>query len=272
MEQKLQKVNTTVSETQLKKQNDLTQKIAHNLTPVERTIIEASIYPRIAELRLEQLKNPIYEAIGGAAMIKGIGKLTGAETLEIGDYVAKALKDSFSTYRIQEVCKAIELGARGELYKDNDMNVLSPENIFKWIHRFNEKHRIEANHKQKLHEEKMAKIEEETHRQEKIKEFEGKILTAYEGFPNSLLNLNYGVRSSYYRQLDKKGLTDISIEKKNELFKEAKTIKDLDFKTSSELFIPIQIEFTPKQIAEALALSYVFEVWKFEEFKLNDKL
>lgn len=214
----------------------------------------------IKELKVEQIKNPLVDAIAGAYFIKGMGKPTGSDLKDIVDYVSKTLKESFTTYRIPEVCQSIELGARGELFKENDLNTISPENIFKWIHRFNETIKREAIHKQKQYEEKLAKESEETYRQAKINTFESLIKGKYIGFPDSLKNDNYGTMASYYRYLDKNGFINISIDKKKQFLAEAEKIKEED-----------KNAYTTKEIAQANALKFIFDLWQFEDYELNFK-
>ena len=172
----------------------------------------------VKDLKAEQITQPIRTAIASAAMIKGTGKMTGQDLKEIGDYVSKSLKESFTTYRINEICKAIELGARGELEQEGDMNAISPEIIFKWIHRFNDKIRREAIHKQKHHEAKLEKLAEESAKDKKQKEFEADIQKIYNAFPKGFKTRNKGSLAACYRHMDNKGLCNLSNKTKNEIY------------------------------------------------------
>lgn len=244
-------------------------RISPTLTPREKSVIEASIFPRIKELKQDQLRIPLVEAIAQALFIKQNKDVGPDDQKEMADYVAKTLKDCFTTYRVPEVLQAIEMGARGELFSEQDMNVVSPENIFKWIQRFNEKIRREAIHKQKIHDDKLALIKEETDHQAKIRDFESVIKGHFLGFPESLKNENYGSLAAYYRHLDKKGLVKLSLEVKKKIFAEAENIKETDKTLAEQLHEGIKIEYTSKEIAEAMALKEVFQEWKDFEFELN---
>jgi hypothetical protein len=180
----------------------------------------------VKDLKAEQVTQPIRTAIASAAMIKGTGKMTGQDLKEIGDYIAKSLKESFTTYRINEVCKAIELGARGDLEHEGDMNVISPEIIFKWIHRFNDKYRREAIHKQKAHEAKLEKLAEENAKEAREKEFEADIQKLYNAFPKGFKTRNKGSLAACYRHMDNKGLCNLTNKEKNDIYEGIQRIRE----------------------------------------------
>jgi len=242
------------------------------LTPRERVVIEVSVLPRIKDLKAVQLDIPIREAITNAYFIKGITNVTSTDITKILVYVVKTLIGSFSTYRVPEICQAIELGARGELFSDNDMNTVSPENIFKWIHRYNDKIKREAIDKQRHYEDKLEKEKEESQHLARIKLFEDEILAQYDKLPEVLENVNYGLLASYYRHLDKKGLIKLTLERKKEIFATAEKMKEEDTKEAAETFTGIKIEYTAKEIAEANALKVVFKEWKEIEIDLAEEL
>lgn len=218
------------------------------------------------------MREPLVDAITAALFIKQNKDIGPGDIQEMADYTAKTLKESFTTYRIAEICQAIEIGARGELYKENDMNVVSPENIFKWIHRYNELIRRVAVAKQKVHDEKMEKQKELLQREERIKEFEVDILELYNSFSKETTNENYGVWAAIYRHLDKKEIITLSIQKKKDIFKEAEELKLKDIELAAEMGITPLLEVTTKEIAEAMALKEVFKQWKEIEFNLGEWL
>lgn len=105
---------------------------------------------------------PITLAIGQAVFIKGLKKDVSDSDIEsIAKYVRQYITIHKPMYRIGEIVQAIELGSLGDLSEPNDQNGLSPEIIVKWIHRFHEKFRKEALHKQRMHEEKLKAVEDE---------------------------------------------------------------------------------------------------------------
>lgn len=221
----------------------------------------------IKDLKQDQLRIPLVEAIAQALFIKQNNDVGPDAQKEMADYVAKVLKESFTTYRIAEVCQAIELGARGELYSEQDMNVVSPENIFKWIHRYNEKIRREAIEKQKRHEEKLSKELEEMQRQEKLKTFEDIIIGKYQGFPETFKNESKGALAAMYRHLDKKGLILLSVEVKKNIFNQVLKIKD----RTKWMRKPL-LELTAKELSEYRALKIVFKDWKEMQINLREEL
>jgi len=208
----------------------------------------------VKDLKAEQIIQPIRTAIASAAMIKGTGKMTGQDLKEIGDYVSKSLKESFTTYRVNEICKAIELGARGELEHEGDMNVISPEIIFKWINRFNDKIRREAIHKQKHHEAKLEKLAEESAKDKKQKEFEADIQKLYNAFPNGFKTRNKGSLAACYRHMDNKGLCNLTNKQKNEIHEGILKIRNRVRFWSKPLMV-----LKDKELSQYRALYLVFQ-------------
>lgn len=237
------------------------------LTAREKLVIEASVYPMIKDLNVDQFRKPLVDAIAQMLFIKQNNDVGPDAQKEMADYVAKVLKESFTTYRITEILHAIELWARGELFRDGDMNVPSPENIFKAIHRYNEIVRRPAIEKQKKHEEKLAKEAEEMQRQDKLKTFEDVIVGKYHGFPDTFKNESKGALAAMYRHLDKKGLILLSVETKKNIFNQILKIKDRVKWMRKPL-----IELTAKELAEYRALKVVFKDWKDMQINLREEL
>lgn len=246
-----------------------------SLTPAERAAQLVQNEPMIMHMKKleaeKQVQVTVIKIVANILAIKALKDISEKDEDFIIDYVSKTLLESFTTYRLSEIQQACEMWARGELFSDKDLNLLSAENIFKAIHRYGEKVKRESNHKQRQYFEKLAKETEELERTDKINEFERLISEKYLNFPESLKNDNYGTLASYYRHLDKKNIVDISLEKKKEIFKEAEAVKEADKNLAEQLFQGIKIEYTAREIAEANALKYAFEIWKFEDYELNFK-
>lgn len=243
--------------------------LAPNLTIREKALIEVRNEPMIKDLSKQDVEKAVIKAIGYILSIKGlndISKVTLDFTIE---FVSKTLKETFTTYRLSEIQQACEMWAIGELFSDKDLNQLSAENIFKAIHRFNERVKKEANSKQKIHEESLEKVIIDADREKKIQEYEQQILKDYEYFKENF-ELDYlplGVKASYYRYLDKKKIFELSLETKQEIYGYAKrnlevvnTSIDLRFYNATE-----RVENKNKKEAqiveesEGIALDYLFE-------------
>jgi hypothetical protein len=240
---------------------------ALSLTPAERSVVTGLSKPMIKDLKTNEVEVCVVQAMATVLAIKGLKDVSETEQDFIIDYVTKTLKESFSTYRTAEIQQACELWAKGELFSDKDLNQLSAENIFKAIHRFNEKIRREAIHKQKQHEEKAAKEADLKLVEERKAKFEADILELYKSFPKGFKMQNKGSMAAVYRHLDSKGLIKISNSRKWEIHKNVLKIKDRT-KWMKKGFL----EITAKELSEYRALYEVFAEWKDFEYDLESKL
>lgn len=219
---------------------------------------------------------PITVAITQAVFIKGLKKDVSSKDIKaIAQYVRQYITLHKPLYRIGEIVQAIELGSLGELSELNDLNGLSPELIVKWIHRFHEKFRKEAIHKQHVHEEKLKELKTEQKRIDGEKMIDSAIEELYElylkGFdvyevvrektpaPTSLL-------ACWYRHLDSRGLVKISKDDKIIIFgiAEEKIEKAIPSKEEAKEFqIYNQTKKTQiKELAQSMALIEVFLLFK----------
>ncbi len=267
------------------------------LTVVEKQSLMAFEMPKIKDLAKTDMVDMISDAISRAYINinQSADKDNPKNDLLIKRQMASSLindlKDSFGTFSVEEVCLAIDMGSKGKLNNLTEIiqPVMSLTNILAWIWLYRDKIRREAQHKQKEYEEKEAKKQEQIDHLAKMLDFETVIIGRYNGFPDSLLNDNYGVKASYYRHLDKLKLFDLPIEKKKELFDKAVKIKEAnesEMKAEYEALFQmgkqereergktriLRIEFTEKEIAESLALDYLFDFWQFEGYNLKEAL
>lgn len=244
------------------------EKFAANLLPLEKNALTAYYQLKIKEVTKLSMVQPLSEAITKAFIV--MGSTPKDDFQLIVEEVLNELKTSFSTFTIQEVCIAIDLGSKGKL--GDEFVHVHIKAILKWIWLYNEKIRREAIHKQKEYEEKTEKQLQEFEHKEKIRMFEATIIGRYNGFPESLINDNYGEMAAYYRHLTKRVQVNVPLEKKNELFAAAEKIKEEDRLLAEQNFRSIKIEYTSKQIAEANALKYLFASWQFEKYDLGADL
>lgn len=177
-------------------------------------VIECSIFPTIKELNADQMVKPIKQAIVNAFAFRGIGNVAEDQITSIRREICKDLSSYFRTYRLNEILLAIELGAKGQLEQEGDMNTVSVELILKWINRFNEKIRKEANHKQFQHEKKLDQIKTEEERLAGVMWAENEVVRVYEGFCDGsidLIGISDELKESYFRVMESKGLINESI-------------------------------------------------------------
>jgi hypothetical protein len=240
---------------------------ALSLTPAEKAVVTGLSKPMIKDLKANEVEVCVVQAMATVLAIKGLKDVSETEQDFIIDYVSKTLKESFSTYRAAEIQQACELWAKGELFSDKDLNQLSAENIFKAIHRFNEKIRREAIHKQTQHEEKMAKEADLKAVEEKKREFEANILELYKSFPIGFKTQNKGVIAAMYRHLDSKKLIMLSNSRKYEILQWVRRVRERVKWVSRPLIV-----LDEKELSQYRALYEVFTDWKEFDYDLESEL
>lgn len=248
-----------------------------NILPIETEAIQLYFKPKIKDLTKKDMVRPIVSAIAIGRQIKGHSASQNDDEL-CADIVITELKSTFTTYSIQEVCKAIELGAKGLLGTENTVHV-SAENIFKWIIAYNAKIRQEAIHKMKQHNEKQEKEAEEALKAQKLEAFEDNIINAYRDFyDNDNYNLCEGIAACYYRYLkDIKRLT-LSAEVRKGIYSTVEKEYDQNYKKpdTQERIVNKIKGHDPEVIrkneienkCQAIALKLQFDEWKTKKVKL----
>lgn len=247
------------------------------LLPIEVSALEAYSMSKIKELKKIDMVDPVTRAIGKARIIKG---QTGNEKDDtvMADIVISELKLSFSTFSIQEICIAIEMGAMGKL--NIDAVHVSPENIFKWIWKYRDQVRQEAIHKQRRFEEKQQKEQAEAKRLKGISDFEASIIEKYNNFDHSEeVDNEVVVNAAMYRHIVSKLGEQIDLQEKKEIFeragqilkqlKEEKSIADKLKEKIEVRYYQSITESNQKTLAEAIALREVFIKWKLEDKQLK---
>lgn len=229
----------------------------------------------IKELKVDQLKSPLITAITTACGIRRVGKIEGAEIKQMADMLSKILKESFSTYTMPEVCKAIELGAYGELEEEGDPYTVSTELCYKWSMRYHDRFTKEAKFKQSQFEVKEAKEQEIKDQEQNREKWEATIVKIYNDFPIGFKNKNKGSLAWIYRYLDKKGLIKLTEPIKwgiyNQIIRIKERAKNLN-KLPEGLSLPDNFAITPIHLAEYRALMQVFADWKEMEIDLQEEL
>jgi hypothetical protein len=223
-----------------------------------------TVYPMIKDLKTNQLKAPLITAITTACGIRRVGKIEGSEIKQMADMLSKTLKESFTTYRMPEVCKAIELGAMGELEEEGDPYTVSVELCYKWAIRYHTKIMVEAKDKQSKFEEKLNKEESENQRIEKINNLHSEIIQAYSQYCESfgeMPDLSEGIKATYTRCLY--NAVELTAEQEQEIFDKAKKLMPVENEKKrnpfeDKIFLQKKKTAQLQDIAESIALEYLF--------------
>lgn len=165
-------------------------------------------------MKAEQINGPLSIAITNAFAIRGIGNVTSDQISDIRKFITKEIQEYFGTFRLNEFILAIEFGAKGQFERDGDLNTVSVELILKWWSRFNDTIRRPANHKQILHEKKIAEIKTEEEKLAGIMWAENQTCLVYEGFCNGsidLIGIADELKESYFRCMESKGLINSNV-------------------------------------------------------------
>lgn len=242
-----------------------TDVFATDVSPIQKDALAAHYNPKIKELAKRDFAKEIIQAITKAYVVTGSRV---PDTFEmICDEVISELKSLFTTYTVEEVCMAIDMGSKGKLSDKEEVIYVSVTNILRWIHRFNDLVRKEAIYKQRQFEEKQEKIEDQKQSDVKVKDFEKAIIRYYESFPIGFKAQSKGYLAAMYRHLDKKGLIMLTVDRKKAIFNAVIKIKD----RTKWMRKPL-LELTAKELSEYRALYIVFVEWKELGFNLKEEI
>ena len=242
-----------------------------DLSPIEKQAIEKLSNPKIKDTLKKNMVDQLTDAVSRSYV--NIGQFKQSEDKKlletIVDQLIIELKNCFTTYTIEEVSFAIDLGSKGHL--NNLQEVIQPivsvMNILKWIHLYNDKFRREAIHKQGKSIEKQEKKAEELAKSQREQQYIDKIINDFENFPQSFIDRSKGELAAHYRQLDKMGLIKMTEPAKWEVYNQILKIKDRTKWMKKGL-----LEITAKELAEYRALRITFKGWKEMEIDLKEEI
>lgn len=255
--------------------------ICPTLSPDERNVVKFHEGVKIKDLTKVIMADPLTDAVSKAYL--NIGQSSESKTLTVlVATLAGELKDCFTTYSIEEICHAIDLGSKGRLneLKDLIQPVISVMNILKWVHLYDDKIRKEAIHKQNKHQEKINKELSEKEKQEKVKAFESEICSVYDSYCDTfgeLQELAMGLKSSYCRYLYEKNIVELTVEQEQEIFSKAKKLIPTEeqirgMNAVDRAFHNKKKEAQLQEIAESIALEYLFTEYFKKEINLREKI
>lgn len=221
-----------------------------SLLPLEKDALIAHQNPRIKEVGKSDMAKPIGIALTKAITVMGSQVKEDFELML--DEVLHDLKRNCTTFTVEEVCLAIDLGSKG--YLGDEFVHVHTRAVIKWLWLFNDKYKREAIHKQHKHEEHLQKLAEIANKEKAEKEFEADIQKLYNAFPKGFKTRNKGSLAACYRHMDKRGLVSLSVEEKKQIFNRILKIKDR-VRWMQKGFM----EITAKELSEYRALYLVFK-------------
>lgn len=240
-----------------------------DLTPIERSALERWSGVKIKDRTRKSMVDPIMDSISLAYIT--IGQFSQSEdkklVLVIAEQLINELKDCFTTYSVEEVCYAIELGSKGKLNNLEDViqPIVSVMNILKWVTIYNDKVRRETIHKQNIHKDHLEKAAEALRHKEKEQAFIDDIINVFDGFPQSFIGRSKGELAAHYRQLSSMGIITFTEDFKWGIYR-----KILEIKDRTRFWQKSFIEITAKELSEYRALRLFYRSYKEMDMSLYE--
>lgn len=194
-------------------------------TPEQWTCLEAHQGKRAKEINKSDLAGPIRDTIVNVLLMVGQGKsITGAEITAITDKMIYELKTNFQGLTINEFRLAVDFGITGRLCDTSKMTqpLISAVNLIRFLTLYKNEKRAEMVAKLRKIEEDKEKEINEAERLRKISLFEAEIEKALQLPQEEKKALPMGLKAAYYRQLDKMGRVNLSVEEKKAIYESAK--------------------------------------------------
>lgn len=223
---------------------------APSLLPLEKDALIAHQNPRIKEVGKVDMAKPIGIALTKAITVMGSQVKEDFELML--DEVLHDLKRNCTTFTVEEVCLAIDLGSKG--YLGDEFVHVHTRAVIKWLWLFNDKYKREAIHKQHKHEEHLQKLAEIANKEKAEKEFEADIQKLYNAFPKGFKTRNKGSLAACYRHMDNKGLCNLTNKEKNEIYEGILKIRNRVRFWSKPLMV-----LKDKELSQYRALYLVFQ-------------
>lgn len=253
------------------------------LTPSESVALEAYARPKIKEVAKGSMVDQIVGSVALARQIKG-QSADEKDDRALSKIVIDELKVSFTTFTVEEVCLAINMGAKGFLNTPETVHV-SAENVFKWIWKYRDQVRSEAISKQRKFEQELEKQQQEEKRKKGIEELNKIISDQYAAFEIEV-DVPIGeefVYASRYRWIVSQLGEQLTVEERRVIWEEAgdkMMLRDTEEKTlqqklkekSEKLQTMAITQANQKTLAEAIALQRVFIQWKVDDKTLTHNL
>jgi len=206
-------------------------------SPLNNIVLDAMKGKKIKELKKSEFSDKIKEAIIQGLIVLGQKQESGQITV-MTDCLIHELKNTLTQYTPDEVVLAIDYGTKGKLCEFSTLQypVMSVTNCLKFIKLYNENIRREAVHKQKEEEEKKEKVISDIERDAKIKAFEQEIGKALLMTSEQLKELPTGLKAAYFRHLESKEQSTITIEQKKEIYAICEKLVSIPKKSDLGLF------------------------------------
>lgn len=233
-------------------------------TPSETLALDAMKGKKIKELKVSEMVPKLRGAVVQSLIILGQGNTMDNDTMKkLIDCLCYELKENKHFFTVDEIALAMDYGCKGKLcdLKDLPMPIISLHNILRFITLYTEKIRREAVHKKKENDLKAEKEINEAERLVKIAAFEREIEHALTMTPQEKDSLSIGLKSAYYRHLDKSGRVNLSVDEKKVIFDRAIDVYNSERTAPKGLrnpFLDVSFEIDKREkrireIAESLA-------------------
>lgn len=240
-----------------------------DLTPVERCALEKWSCVKIKERNKASMGDQLTDSVCMAYI--NIGQFSQSEDKKLVSVLVEQLvhelKECFTTYTLEEVCYAIELGSKGKLNNLEDViqPIVSVMNVLKWVTLYNDKVRKEAIHKQNAHIDHMEKAAEALQHKQKEQAFIEEIINVFDGFPQSFIGRSKGELAAHYRQLSSMGIITFTEDFKWGIYR-----KILEIKDRTRFWQKSFIEITAKELSEYRALRLFYRSYKEMDMSLYE--
>lgn len=246
------------------------QIVLKNLNPLEVAAIEAGKGIKIKDYGLENLFSRISNIVKEAVQIRG-EKMAELDQGKLTQLLTEELKQSFSTFTVEEIGQAVHAWAAGKIYEEGKH--VSVHNICKAIWHWRDSVKREALDKIRKEEEAREKEVSEEKKKELTEVFKKDLLDTWNEYQTRkelAPDLEY-YHAAMYEHLEKIGYT-LTTEIKKRIWQESAppppkdhipSVMIHDFKRGQEL--------AQKQRAKAAALKFVFD-WLInngKELELN---
>lgn len=197
-----------------------------SLTQFEKSVVLASKEPRIKDLQRLEVGKKVTEVISSAFVALGSKPMNLEERKILERAIETDLYISFPNITLKEFQIAVYKGSMGDFkIKDDEVIMITPKNVHTWINAYRDFVKKDIIAKQRALEykkEKENKPDQETiHAQ--MKEFiEKSIIEPYNLFKIENRYTFDDPANVVYNFLDKLGLIPFTIERKNEIYEQAK--------------------------------------------------
>jgi len=249
------------------------QIVLKNLNPLEVAAIEAGKGMKIKDYGLENLFSRISNIVKEAVQIRG-EKMAELDQGKLTQLLTEELKQSFSTFTVEEIGQAVHAWAAGKIYEEGKH--VSVHNICKSIWHWRDIIKREAIHKMEKEKEAQEKEQTEEEKQAGREKFRELLTSEFEYWKQNKTLLHSGPQSRawhayLYLWFKERGYSlpnDEAMEVKDKADKVIQ--RDRAVKQEHKAAHLLELEEKRKELAREMALPIVFEKLVKFGIKLED--